>query len=85
MLIDSEKLKQAILSFMPERSEVLFIVCNQPEGIVRCKDCRWFRSGLDIDDKPFATCVNTKHIRVYGKTEPDFYCGYAERKDGDGE
>ena len=41
MLIDSEKLKQSILSIMPERSEVLLIVDNQPEGIVRCKDCKW--------------------------------------------
>lgn len=41
MLIDSDKLKQAILSMMPERSEVILIVDNQPEGIVRCKDCEW--------------------------------------------
>ena len=41
MLIDSETLKHAILSIMPERSEVLLIVDNQPEGIVRCKDCRF--------------------------------------------
>lgn len=39
MLIDSEKLKQAILTFMPERSEVLLIVDNQPDAVVRCKDC----------------------------------------------
>ena len=58
---------------------------EEPETpeLIRCKDCIWFRSGLDIDGKPFATCRNTKHIRVYGGTEPDFYCGYAERKDGE--
>jgi len=39
MLIDSEKLKQDIFTFMPERSEVLLIVDNQPEAVVRCKDC----------------------------------------------
>lgn len=39
MLIDSDRLRQAILTTMPERSEVLLIVDNQPEGVVRCKDC----------------------------------------------
>lgn len=45
MLIDSKKLKQAILTIMPERSEVLLIVDNQTEGIVRCKDCKHHGKG----------------------------------------
>ena len=40
MLIDYEKLRHAIMSNMPERSEVLLIVDNQPDGIVRCKECK---------------------------------------------
>lgn len=33
-LIDADALRQAILSIMPERSEVLLIVDNQPEKSV---------------------------------------------------
>ena len=57
-LIDADALKQAILTTMPERSEVLLIVDNQPDAVVRCKDCRkrgtvmchlWFNSPIPKD------------------------------------
>ena len=68
-LIDADALRQAILSTMPERSEVLLIVDNQPEGIVRCKDCikrrEWF---CELDGKYHS---------------PNFFCGFGKRKEGD--
>lgn len=76
-------MKEYIVQAIAQETIDSFDAHHAPE-LIRCKDCRWFLSGLDIDGKPFATCVNTKHIRVYGGTEPDFYCGYAERKGGDG-
>ena len=37
-LIDADALRQAILSIMPERSEVLLIVDNQPDAIALLKE-----------------------------------------------
>lgn len=77
MLIDSDRLRQAILTTMPERSEVLLIVDNQPEGIVRCKDCKNWKTNTQFCTRwsaPFAT----QH------TSPNWYCADAERKEGDG-
>jgi len=77
-LIDADALKQAILSTMPERSEVLLIVDNQPEGIVRCKDCKYWQTNTQFCTRwsaPFAT----QH------TSPNWYCADAERNGGDGE
>ena len=62
MLIDSEKLKQAILTTMPERSEVLLIVDNQPEGIVRCPGCVYKKN-----------CISTEN-----GVEPDGFCKWGE-------
>lgn len=58
MLIDSEKLKQAVLTIMPERSEVLLIVDNQPEGVVRCPGCVYKK-----------TCIHTMN-----GVDPDGFC-----------
>lgn len=79
MLIDSDRLRQAILTTMPERSEVLLIVDNQPEGIVRCKDCK--HCFTDGDNVRFNVC-ELNHNKVQSD---DWYCADAERKDGDGE
>ena len=69
MLIDSEKLKQAILSTMPERSEVLLIVDNQPEGIVRCDDCGYsFFEGF-VRERLFCE----KHPEL-GEIKGDWFC-----------
>ena len=74
MLIDSETLKHAILSIMPERSEVLLIVDNQPEGIVRCKDCRF--------GEEWGQLVGCGLMAGFGIThKPDWFCADAERKD----
>lgn len=48
-LIDADTLKQAILSIMPERSEVLLIVDNQPEAVFLCTDCPFNPSKNDDD------------------------------------
>ena len=74
MLIDSERLKQAILTTMPERSEVLLIVDNQPDAVVRCKDCKYYWEGAHE-----CTYLNQ------GSIKPDFFCGYGKQKEGDGD
>lgn len=72
MLIDSEKLKQSILTTMPERSEVLLVVNAQPEVIVRCKDCR----KRETMYCPF-------YWRYKGTKYDDWFCADGERSDGD--
>ena len=44
---------------------------------VRCKDCKWYRAGIDIDGKPFTRCKGD--ARVYGHTKPDWFCADGER------
>lgn len=61
-LIDADALKQAILSIMPERSEVLLIVENQPDGVVRCPGCVYKN-----------TCISTTN-----GVEPDGFCKWGE-------
>ncbi len=47
---------------------------QQPE-IVRCKDCKHWKSG----------CYKKSHVRIGQWTGLDWYCADGERKDGDGE
>lgn len=76
-LIDADALKQAILSIMPERSEVLLIVDNQPEGIVRCKDC---------NKRGTSECYvenASGELAFPWIPQDDWFCADAERKDGE--
>lgn len=61
-LIDADALKQAILTTMPERSEVLLIVDNQPEAVVRCPGCVYNKN-----------CISTEK-----GVEPDGFCKWGE-------
>ena len=48
---------------------------------ILCKDCKWFRSGIDIDGKAFTKCIGANgSVRTYGHTAPDWYCADGERK-----
>ncbi len=74
-LIDADALRQAILSMMPERSEVLLIVDNQPEAVVRCKNC----DNRECDGRVGAIVCGidgTPH-------RPDWFCADGERKEGE--
>ena len=85
MLIDSEKLKQAILFTMPERSEVLLIVDNQSEGIVRCKDCRFAHLTYDGMCKQCDQITDDDDVMLTIYLPGDHYCAYGKRKDSDGD
>lgn len=76
MLIDSERLKQAILTIMPERSEVLLIVDNQPEVIVRCKDCKHQDPDRFDDGEGNYVCR-----KGHGWKPDNWFCADGERKD----
>ena len=52
--------------------------------VVRCKDCKWFKSGIDIDGKPFTKCIGANEsVRTYGHTAPDWFCADGERRTDD--
>ena len=57
--------------------DALALLKEQPE-IVRCKDCKDYRAGIDIDGKPFARCNGS--VRTYGHTKPDWFCANGERR-----
>lgn len=92
MLIDSDRLRQAILTTMPERSEVLLIVDNQPEGIVRCKGCKHrpikpedYENGFDLEF-PDSVCPCQCDDGWYSWYPADnWLCADGERKEGDGD
>ena len=52
--------------------------------VVRCKECKHYQSGIDINGKPFTRCNGTtkegRILRGYGKTEPDWFCKDGERR-----
>ncbi len=77
MLIDSETLKHAILTTMPERSEVLLIVDNQPEVVARCKDCIYAK--VASDDNGYFYCEYPFASKA--PHEAYFYCASGKRKD----
>lgn len=52
--------------------------------VVRCKDCKHYQSGIDINGEPFTRCNGTtkegRILRGYGETEPDWFCADGERR-----
>ena len=54
---------------------------DRENELVRCKDCKWYKEGYDIDGKWFSRCNGS--VRTYGHTKPDWYCADAERKGND--
>ncbi len=46
--------------------------------IVRCRECKWYKEGYDIDGKWFSRCNGS--VRTYGHTTPDWFCADGERK-----
>lgn len=59
------------------------VVLNQQPSIdaveiVRCKDCRWYKSNLMWDGKAVKICAKEAYEPV--RKEDDF-CSYGERKD----
>lgn len=47
--------------------------------LVRCKDCKWYQEGYDIDGKWFTRCNGS--VRTYGHTKPDWFCADGERRE----
>lgn len=58
---------EALQAQLPKRGE-----------IVRCRDCKWYQEGYDIDGKWFSKCDGS--VRTYGHTTPDWFCADGERK-----
>ena len=59
------------------REDALALLKDQPE-IVRCKDCKWYKEGYDINEKWFSRCNGS--VRTYGHTNPDWFCADGERR-----
>lgn len=57
----------------------LSIERKETPDIVRCKDCKWYKEGYDIDGKWFTRCNGD--VRVYGHTKPDWYCADGKRRE----
>lgn len=69
-----EKLRQDALALLKEQEANM-------ESVVRCKECKWYQAGIDINGKPFTRCNGD--VRVYGHTMPDWFCADGERRTDD--
>lgn len=47
--------------------------------LVRCKECKWYQEGYDIDGKWFTRCNGS--VRTYGHTKPNWFCADGERRE----
>ena len=47
--------------------------------LIRCKDCKCYQEGFDIDGKPFSRCNGS--IKTYGATLPNWFCADAYPKE----
>jgi hypothetical protein len=47
-------------------------------GVVRCKDCKWYKIRKWDDNKPEYDCRKTHALL---DVKPDDFCSYGERKD----
>lgn len=54
-----------------------------PEAVVRCKDCRYLKTG-ENERESWSICVR-KIVYPYVDVEPNDYCSYGERKTAESE
>ena len=68
-----KKIETGALLFQPEVRE---IIEEQPEALVRCKDCKWFEPS-----HPWGTIEPIAYrCRLYGTFHiPEFFCSVGER------
>ena len=57
--------------FGTDESEI--VIADNHRGIIRCKNCKYYRSEIDMCDEPYSTAHNIVH--------EDDYCSKAERKE----
>lgn len=70
-------MKEYIVQAITQETIDAFDAHNAQE-LIRCKDCKWYQEGIDIDGKPFTRCNG--NVRVYGQTKPNWFCADGERK-----
>lgn len=91
-LIDADALKRAIATIMPSRVEVNLVVDDQPDAIVRCKDCKHrpkepnletYESGFDLEFPEGSKCPCRCCDDEWYSWRPDdnWYCANGEPKD----
>lgn len=89
-LIDADAMRQDWLEngeneYVYDTNAFLDSIDEQPTidavPVVRCKDCEHFRDYTDRHFIRWTYCImRSKPV----ETDPDDYCSYGERKDGDG-
>ena len=49
---------------------------GKAEGVLKCKDCKYYDHGLDDDGTEFHKCIGPR----YGRTKPNGFCDMGEPK-----
>mgnify|MGYP006908807416 FL=1 len=78
-LIDADALKRAIATIMPSRVEVNLVVDDQPDAIVRCKDCIYAEQTMF--DNEFKCYFDEENESGCKRTHKgDWFCADGERR-----
>ena len=72
-----------LLNTEMEAIKVAIEALQLPQGVIHCKDCRWWSRK---EDSPIGYCYAIRHsyysrrweVNIYRTYEEDFYCGDAE-------
>ena len=76
--IEGDDAKTAICETIHDALDGLWRLPFVKPDIIRCRDCKDYKEGINIDGKPFTRCNGSP--RTYGHTLPDWYCADAERR-----
>lgn len=61
-------------------AKMLSLINDAPDGVVRCKDCRYWDTngyGAEYDSEGYGWCEEIGEF----DTKKDWYCGWGERKE----
>ena len=79
------KLMEDAFELLKEQQAEIERLKSELAKVLRCKECKYFQEGIDINGEPFTRCnCGKKQPMTWGASvTPDWFCGHAEAKDGE--
>ena len=80
--------KQPTVELLKEQQQEVERLKAEHGKVIRCKECKYFQEGNDINGKHFTRCnceKRTPTLTWGASVTPDWFCGHAEAKDGEQE
>lgn len=77
-LIDADALRMKFIQKMDYCDDILEIIDEMPEAVVRCKDCRYYDRGKN-ESEEWSECRYYWYVSDF-EVNPDCFCSRGERK-----